>query len=445
MNEQSIRSAIEHLRFQRIAFEDGLANAEIVKAEGMLGFPFPPDLRQFLQTALPVSGGFPNWRSESEDKLRRLFDRPLRGILFDLEHNDFWPESWGRKPSKLENVVSSAKELFARVPPLIPIRYGHYIPSLPAADGNPVFAIRQSAVVVANRDLASFLTNAPVAAQENALSKEIRFWSMLARHAFKVPNLADQHVGKLGEYKSLRQTIEKAGYWAEIIPLFQKGIGLSCHRHKPERYGLFWVTKRAFGWLICIACPRFFFAPQENRLADLCVTLLARLPEENQRLPFGNFKLDDDIRHEFGLVAFDTLTDFDDEREAKLRSLEQLGGREMPRGQEDAGWDRYGKELENRSPQPSVTWDISPIYLRGKGYLEEMEIDLTLKTLAALQDCTRRGEELLVLDWNHPCFFFDPHGGLAGADPKSWAKPVLPNGDSCIFLAPDFRFGIIGA
>src|SRR5262249_32026964 len=159
--------------------------------------------RFFLQTALPVSGGFPNWRSESEDNLRRLFDHPLDGILFDLEHNDFWPEAWGQKPAKLEDAISIARGFFAQVPPLIPIKYGNYLPahSVHVHDGDPVLAIRQSAVTVASRDLGSFLTNAPAAVQENAPSKEVPFWSMLARNAFKVPNLADQHVGKPEEYE----------------------------------------------------------------------------------------------------------------------------------------------------------------------------------------------------------------------------------------------------
>src|SRR5262245_3746569 len=105
MNKQSIRCAIEHLRSKRIAFEGGLSEKEIARAEGMLGFSFPSDLRQFLQTALPVSGGFPNWRSESEDNLRRMLSRPLQGILFDTEHNDCWPDSWGMKPAKVEDAL----------------------------------------------------------------------------------------------------------------------------------------------------------------------------------------------------------------------------------------------------------------------------------------------------------------------------------------------------
>lgn len=49
-----------------VQFEAGLSDAEVTGVEERFDFVFPPDLRAFLQHALPVSHGFPNWRS-SED------------------------------------------------------------------------------------------------------------------------------------------------------------------------------------------------------------------------------------------------------------------------------------------------------------------------------------------------------------------------------------------
>jgi hypothetical protein len=68
---------------------------------------------------------------------------------------------------------------------------------------------------------------------------------------------------------------------------------------------------------------------------------------------------------------------------------------------------------------------------------------LTSKALAALKECTRPGEEVFALDWNHPCYFFDPHAA-SDAGPDAWPVPVLPDGSHCIFLAHDHRFGIVG-
>src|SRR4051794_21871298 len=104
-----IDAAIEHLRLNRIVFEPGLTDGEISRIEEVYGFRFPPDFRLFLQTALPVSGGFPNWRSESDNDLRyRCLERPVRGILFDVEHNDFWPEAWGTHPADLADALAEA-------------------------------------------------------------------------------------------------------------------------------------------------------------------------------------------------------------------------------------------------------------------------------------------------------------------------------------------------
>src|SRR4051794_40802585 len=99
---RSIHAAVEHLRSNRVVFEPGLTDDEITRIEGVHGFRFPPDFRLFLQTALPVTGGFPNWRSESDNDLRyHYLDRPSRGILFDVEHNDFWSNEWGPRPVDL--------------------------------------------------------------------------------------------------------------------------------------------------------------------------------------------------------------------------------------------------------------------------------------------------------------------------------------------------------
>ncbi len=73
----------------------------------------------------------------------------------------------------------------------------------------------------------------------------------------------------------------------------------------------------------------------------------------------------------------------------------------------------------------------------------ELEGDFTLKLLAAFRFCTKPGERLWVIDWPHPWYYFNPHGGITVATRDEWAKPVLPDGDSYNYVAPDFRFGIV--
>src|SRR5438105_3721957 len=72
---------------QRIEFDAGLTDAEVAAVEGRFGFRFPPDLRAFLQTALPRGPQFPNWRSGDEGALQDWLNVPRQGVLFDVEHN----------------------------------------------------------------------------------------------------------------------------------------------------------------------------------------------------------------------------------------------------------------------------------------------------------------------------------------------------------------------
>jgi hypothetical protein len=459
---QLLQPAIEHLRSHRVVFEPGLTDAEIARVEAIYGFQFPPDFRLFLQTALPITAGFPNWRSESENELRhRYLEKPVRGILFDVEHNDFWPPAWESRPTDLGEAIAEAGPRLKEVPPVIPIRSHYFLPGEPCAEGNPVFSIRQTDITCVAPDLPSYLMSlfepeghAKVVSRSKRV---IPFWTEVAHTSrVRVPNLAGPAVnGTEQEYADLCQLVKRAGFWAAAIPL-SKGQGVTFDRREPasdRKIGAFWLARRDFGWLLCVRGPRLFLVPDAERIPQLCLTLLNELPDEKlntERLPFWNFSVDGSIRRSFGLIALSQFTDSDDERERKLRAWEQLGWRGMSHGQMDEAWKTFEQRMESdvrgefHTPFPATTWDISPIYLRGREHLDHTEADLTLKALSALQECTRPGEELLALDWNHPCYFFDPHGGVTDAHPSSWAVPILPNGDNYLFLAQDYRFGIIG-
>ena len=450
-------AAVESLKARRIVFEPGLTDDEVARVETTFGFQFPPDLRALLRTALPVTGGFPNWRSESENELRhRYFDVPTRGILFDVEHNDYWPTGWGPRPPELPVALAEAGRQLANAPRLVPVRSHHYLPATPAA-GNPVLAVRQSGICVVAPDVATYFANLPSGELTECfgLLSGVPFWADAARASrVRVPDLSTPHAGTRAEYESLREVVRGAGYWAEVG---SDNESLKLHRREPDgerKSGLFWVSRREFGWLLCVRCPRYFIGPDGTRVADLCLRLLESLsPTElsTGHMPFWNFRLDDALRREFGLVTVQHHTDIDDRWERERRAWEQLGWRRMSRGQEDEAWGRYHALTtdpgtgEFRAPAPSVTWDVAHAFLHDGETFGSLIRDLTAKALAALKECTRPGEVLTALDWNHPCYYLDPHGGLADAEPSSWAIPVFPNGDSYHFLAPDHRFGIIGS
>src|SRR5205814_9942079 len=64
MTQNQIQYVVDLLMKKDVVLERGLSNEELRDVELHHAFQFPPDLRLFLATALPVSSGFPNWRSE---------------------------------------------------------------------------------------------------------------------------------------------------------------------------------------------------------------------------------------------------------------------------------------------------------------------------------------------------------------------------------------------
>ena len=162
----------------------GLDEAELKAIEEGLGFTFPPDLRGQLATSLPVSDGFPDWRQWQSEEILDWMDEPIDGVCFDVEENGFWLPSWGEKPDDVDDASELARSHLARAPILIPI-FGHrYLPSRPAQEGNPIFSIVQSDVIVFARDLEHLcrieFANEPIVDINDATRIEV--WSELADH-----------------------------------------------------------------------------------------------------------------------------------------------------------------------------------------------------------------------------------------------------------------------
>jgi hypothetical protein len=165
----------------RIEFDYGLSDSELIAAEARFGFRFPPDLRDFLQTALPNGPRFPNWRSGDESMLRDWIDSPLEGILFDVEHNGFWLEEWGPAPRTLADAKLRVTELVTSAPRLIPI-YGHrMIPDEPQEAGNPIFSVHQTDIIHYGFDLADYIRHEfqlPGRKPWPEQIRPIRFWNL---------------------------------------------------------------------------------------------------------------------------------------------------------------------------------------------------------------------------------------------------------------------------
>jgi hypothetical protein len=168
-----------------VSFEPGLSDRECERIEQRVGFRFPPDLRSFLQFALPVSHGFYDWRRGPEEKLREALHWPLEGMCFDIEYAGFWVKAWGPKPEDLQDRFSIARERLARAPRLIPV-YGHrYIPDRPHESGNPIFSVWQTDIIYYGFDLADYFSKelcVPRPAWAASAGKPIEFWDLFIWH-----------------------------------------------------------------------------------------------------------------------------------------------------------------------------------------------------------------------------------------------------------------------
>jgi hypothetical protein len=164
-----------------IDFDVGLTDAEVAATEARFDFRFPPDLRAFLQTALPKGERFPNWRSGKEADLRDWLDLPRQGVLFDIEHNDFWLNEWGPRPDSMADAKRVASELVAGAPKLIPIFIHRMMPDEPHLAGNPVFSVHQTDIIHYGFDLADYLRNEfllPGREPWPDSVRQIRFWDL---------------------------------------------------------------------------------------------------------------------------------------------------------------------------------------------------------------------------------------------------------------------------
>src|SRR5436190_3906358 len=181
MSADTWRDIIRQLAKQGIQFDPGLTDGEVSRVEECYRFRFPPDLREFLQTGLPRGDGFPDWRSGTESVLRNWLLVPQDGVLFDVEHNDFWLPEWGPKPGTLVEALRVAGELISDAPKLIPV-YGHrMMPDEPQTAGNPVFSVHQTDIIYYGFDFDDYLRHEFSLPDRRPWPSEIpaiRFWDI---------------------------------------------------------------------------------------------------------------------------------------------------------------------------------------------------------------------------------------------------------------------------
>lgn len=184
--QEMIDHCIRQMRERGIVFEQGLGRQETVLIERKFGICFPPDLKSFLQTAIPVSERFVNWRAglnsaEEEKKIVSRIQWPWDGLAFDLRHDGYWCEAWGDKPDSPEQRILVAEKHFGDYPVLIPIFAHRYIPERPCEPDNPIFSVYQMDVIYYGNNLADYFAREfewrlPPSVTVPAEPKHIEFW-----------------------------------------------------------------------------------------------------------------------------------------------------------------------------------------------------------------------------------------------------------------------------
>jgi hypothetical protein len=168
-----------------VRFDDGMRSSEIQQVQEEFDIAFPPDLREFLTLGLPVSKSWIDWRHGDRAQIRERLAWPLDGMCFDIEHNVFWLDEWGPKPTKLAEAFDTARIAVAKAPKLIPICSHRYIPSTPPEAGNPIFSVHQTDIIYYGLDLMNYLQNefnyyfGQQGMRLDGIPRRISFWSKL--------------------------------------------------------------------------------------------------------------------------------------------------------------------------------------------------------------------------------------------------------------------------
>lgn len=183
-----IEQCVEKLEAIGTDLRPGLTRNEIAGVEGEFGFTFSPDHAALLTACLPVGDDWLDWRQPDRNDIRFRLQWPIYGVLSDVEHDSFWPASWGPRPDDLGSALTTARVRMAAVPTLVPIYSHRYMPAAPTARSAPVFSVYHTDVIYYGDNLLDYiskefwLASRPWPTRSPRLLR-ISFWSDLAEGA----------------------------------------------------------------------------------------------------------------------------------------------------------------------------------------------------------------------------------------------------------------------
>lgn len=177
--------AVQRLRERRIELDDGLSDQEVEAVQDRLGFRFGPEHRDFLQEALPVGAGWPDWRRDEDADLLRRLAWPVEGVVSHVRMGEFWPASWGPRPADESHAERVARDRLALLPSLVPVYTHRYLVADAAYVPSPVFSVYGTDVIFYGDDLLDHVArehHAPPR-HESPYRTYVPFWSDIATGA----------------------------------------------------------------------------------------------------------------------------------------------------------------------------------------------------------------------------------------------------------------------
>lgn len=148
-----------------------MADEEFDRIERTYGFEFADDHRAFLAAGLPLNVPFepeegvsyawerpwPDWRDATSGAIRERLEWPVEGVLFDVEHNTVWHDTWGDRPAGRDEALETARLKLAQAPRLVPV-YGHrFLPAGRGTVGHPVLSIVETDIIYYGMDLVDYI------------------------------------------------------------------------------------------------------------------------------------------------------------------------------------------------------------------------------------------------------------------------------------------------
>jgi hypothetical protein len=161
----------------------GYSQAELEAVQALWNLRFPPDLVEMLKKHRPLLDGAASFDWLQTATIQERLDWPFDSFCYDVEHNNVWWPEWGEKPSSSTEQRDRLKEIFAKVPRLIPLYRHRYIPQEPHESGNPIFSVYQTDVICYGVNLQDWMEREQRGWDTKPWQriKEIPFWSEALR------------------------------------------------------------------------------------------------------------------------------------------------------------------------------------------------------------------------------------------------------------------------